>query len=131
MNKILIIEDEKHVAELIASYLMQAGFYTTIAADGVEGLHKAIESQPDLITLDLMLPKMAGEEVCKAIRESKNPKVKDIPIIMITAKATHVDKVVGKVIGGNAYITKPFSPAEVVTEVKKQLKKSQERIKRS
>ena len=86
------------------------------------GLEKARRKSPDVVTLDLNLPKLSGEEVCKAIREDSNKKFASIPIIMLTAKDEDADRVIGKVIGANAYITKPFEPKILLSKIKELLK---------
>ena len=123
MKKILIVEDEKPIQTLLNYNLKQANFETIIAADGVEAILKANVEKPDLILLDLMLPKMDGIEVCKTLRESGI----DIPIIMLTAKGDEFDKVHGLEIGADDYMTKPFSPREVVARVKAVLRRSTDR----
>ena len=120
--KVLVIEDEEDISELIAIRLARRGYYVSLAYDGEHGLAKVRESVPDLIVLDLMLPKMTGEEVCKAIREDETESVSKIPIIMLTAKATHVDRIVGKVIGADSYMTKPFDPDDLLLEIDKHIK---------
>jgi len=115
-KKILVVEDEEDVAELISNWLQRAGWYVAKVHDGVNALDIILKTKPDLITLDLMLPLMTGEEICKTVRENENPKISRIPIIMVTAKATHIDRVVGKVIGADSYIVKPFDPCDIVNE---------------
>ena len=116
---ILVIEDEFSIATLLKYNLEQAGYVVETAADGQEGLEKAIDLQPNLILLDLMLPKLDGMEVCKQIRQqSMNP-----PIIMLTAKDDEFDKVLGLELGADDYMTKPFSPREVLARVKAVLRR--------
>ncbi|MBO2536907.1 response regulator transcription factor [Rummeliibacillus suwonensis] len=119
-NKILVVEDEVSIATLLQYNLKQAGYDVIIANDGLDGLHKAIEEKPDLILLDLMLPKLDGMEVCKELRMKKL----DIPIIMLTAKDDEFDKVLGLELGADDYMTKPFSPREVMARVKAVLRRS-------
>ena len=114
--KILIIEDETAIAELEKDYLELSNFEVTIENDGCEGAARALNEDFDLIILDLMLPNMDGFEICKIIREKKNT-----PIIMVTAKKDDIDKIRGLGLGADDYITKPFSPSELVARVKAHL----------
>lgn len=113
MNKVLIIEDEKAIAELEKDYLELSGFAVEVANDGVEGLMKALKDDYRLVILDLMLPGVDGFEICKAIREEKNT-----PILMVSAKKDDIDKIRGLGLGADDYMTKPFSPSELVARVK-------------
>ena len=113
MNKILIIEDEESIADLEKDYLELSGFEVETASRGDIGLQKALAEEYDLIILDLMLPGMDGFEVCKRIRETK-----DVPILMVSAKKDDIDKIHGLGLGADDYITKPFSPSELVARVK-------------
>lgn len=119
IQRILIIEDEPPVAKLLSMRLRSVGFAVEIASDGEKGITAVMEQTPDLIILDLYLPKVSGEEVCKKIRENADSRIAQIPIIMVTAKDSLSDRIVGKVIGANAYITKPFEFAELVREIKR------------
>lgn len=119
-NTILVVEDELSIATLLQYNLKQAGFDVLIANDGEEGLRKAVENRPSLILLDLMLPKKDGMEVCKELRIQKI----DTPIIMLTAKDDEFDKVLGLELGADDYMTKPFSPREVIARVKAVLRRS-------
>ena len=116
MSKILIIEDEVAIAELQKDYLEINDFEVTIENDGAKGLKSALEEDFDLIILDLMLPGMDGYEICKNIRNEKN-----IPIIIVSAKKDDIDKVRGLGLGADDYMTKPFSPSELVARVKAHL----------
>ena len=116
MSKILIIEDEIEIADLEKDYLELSGFDVSIANDGKKGLVMALTEDFDLIILDLMLPGMDGFEVCKTIREKKN-----VPIIMVSAKKDDIDKIRGLGLGADDYMTKPFSPSEMVARVKAHL----------
>lgn len=116
---ILVIEDEFSIATLLKYNLEQAGYAVETAADGQEGLEKAIDLQPNLILLDLMLPKLDGMEVCKQIRQQRM----NTPIIMLTAKDDEFDKVLGLELGADDYMTKPFSPREVLARVKAVLRR--------
>lgn len=113
MSKILIIEDEEAIADLEKDYLEINEFDVTIENAGDSGLQRALSEDFDLVILDLMLPGMDGFEVCKKIRESKN-----IPILMVSAKKEDIDKIRGLGLGADDYITKPFSPSELVARVK-------------
>ncbi len=113
MSRILIIEDEESIAELEKDYLELSGFDVEIENDGADGLEKALGEDFDLIILDLMLPGMDGFEICKRFREKKNT-----PIIMVSAKKEDIDKIRGLGLGADDYITKPFSPSEMVARVK-------------
>lgn len=112
MNRILIIEDEEAIAELEKDYLEMSGFETTIEADGRKGLERALNEDYALVILDLMLPGLDGFSVCKEIREKKNT-----PIIMVSAKKDDIDKIRGLGLGADDYMTKPFSPSEMVARV--------------
>ena len=113
-SKILIIEDEEAIADLEKDYLELSDFQVTIEHDGTKGLKTALKEDFDLVILDLMLPGMDGFEVCKHIREKKD----DIPILMVSAKKDDIDKIRGLGLGADDYITKPFSPSELVARVK-------------
>ena len=116
MSRILIIEDEVSIAELEKDYLELSGFEVELEADGSKGLERALHEDFDLLILDLMLPGMDGFEICKRFREVKNT-----PIIMISAKKEDIDKIRGLGLGADDYITKPFSPSEMVARVKAHL----------
>jgi two-component system phosphate regulon response regulator PhoB len=122
MRTILIIEDERDLAELVAFNLEKEGYRTVVAADGLAGLEEAGRSNPDLILLDLMLPKLPGTEVCKLLKMSD--KTAGIPVIMLTAKGEEIDKVVGLEVGADDYVVKPFSTRELMLRVKAVLKRS-------
>ena len=113
MGKILIIEDEEAIADLEKDYLELSDFEVEIEHTGNAGLQKALEKDFDLVILDLMLPEMDGFEVCRKIREEKN-----IPILMVSAKKDDIDKIRGLGLGADDYMTKPFSPSELVARVK-------------
>lgn len=116
MSKILIVEDEQSIAELERDYLEINGFEVEIENDGLKGLDKAINENFDLYILDLMLPNVDGFEILRQIREKKNT-----PILMVSAKKDDIDKVRGLGLGADDYITKPFSPSELVARVKAHL----------
>ena len=113
MSKILIVEDEEAIADLEKDYLELSDFDVTIENNGDQGLETALSGDYDLVILDLMLPGIDGFEVCKKIREEK-----DIPIIMVSAKKDDIDKIRGLGLGADDYMTKPFSPSELVARVK-------------
>ena len=115
--KILVVDDEPDAVELVSFNLKAAGFEVVTAADGAEALKRAKEHQPDLLVLDVMLPEVDGLEVCKIIR--RDPAVAHIPIIMLTAKAAEIDRVLGLELGADDYVTKPFSPRELVLRIRK------------
>ena len=118
-KKILIVEDEKNIAQVLAFNLMQAGYDYEIASDGEEGLRKALKGNFDLILLDIMLPKMDGFTVCRGIRMRM-----DTPIIMVTAKEEDVDKILGLDLGADDYVTKPFSINVLLARIKANLRRS-------
>lgn len=116
MSKILIVEDEETIADLEKDYLELSGFEVEVANDGETGLKKALQGEYNLYILDLMLPGVDGFEICKKIREEKNT-----PIIMVSAKKDDIDKIRGLGLGADDYMTKPFSPSELVARVKAHL----------
>lgn len=118
-QKVLIIDDEENVCELISLYFGKAGYDVVCAADGGEGLDKIREQRPDIVILDLMLPGIDGIDVCKEIRKTSN-----IPLIMLTARVDEVDRVLGLEIGADDYVTKPFSPRELLARVKAVLRRA-------
>src|SRR5882672_6819409 len=122
-RKILIIEDESDVADLLALSLRKAGFNTTAAADGASGLQKARDNRPDFIILDLMLPKMSGLDVCRILKG--DVATSHIPILMLTAKAEEIDRIVGLEFGADDYVTKPFSPREVLLRIRAILRRGE------
>ena len=123
MKRILIIEDEESIAELEKDYLELSGFEVEMENEGDEGLKKALDEEYDLFILDLMLPGIDGFEICRRIREKKNK-----PIIMVSAKKEDIDKIRGLGLGADDYITKPFSPSEMVARVKAHLARYQRLI---
>jgi len=114
-RKILIIEDEGDVADLLALNLRNAGYRVSLAVDGATGLQKARDDRPDFIILDLRLPKMSGLEVCKIVK--RDTATAQIPILMLTAKAKEIDRIAGFEFGADDYVTKPFSPREIVLRI--------------
>ncbi|WP_353683707.1 response regulator transcription factor [Thermodesulfovibrio sp. 3907-1M] len=121
-EKILIVEDEKEIADLIAYTLKKENFEVTVALDGEIALKKLRENFFDLVVLDLMLPKIQGLEICKVIRN--NPKMQKTGIIIVTAKGEEFDKVTGLEAGADDYITKPFSPKELLARIKAVLRRT-------
>lgn len=120
MRKVLVVDDESSIVTLLKYNLEEAGFEVITASDGLEGLSKALEENPEVIVLDWMLPHMDGMEVCKELRLKKV----QIPIIMLTAKDEEFDKVLGLELGADDYMTKPFSPREVTARVKAMIRRS-------
>jgi len=124
-ESILVVEDEKDILELVGYNLEQEGYHILKAADGEAALNLARKKHLDLIVLDLMLPKLSGTEVCKTLK--KNEETANIPIIMLTAKTEEIDRVLGFELGADDYVTKPFSPRELVLRVKAVLKRTKEK----
>lgn len=120
-KKILVIEDEDKILQLIKKYLEKEMFSVLTAADGKLGLEKALTEKPDLVVLDLMLPGLSGLDVCREIRKTRKT-----PIIMVTAKTQEIDKLVGLELGADDYITKPFSLAELTARIKAVLRRTTE-----
>ena len=118
-KKILVVEDEKAIADILVFNLQREGYDTLVAYDGADGLHAALEDAPDLILLDVMLPSMDGFAVLKHIREKQ-----DTPIIMLTAREEETDKVLGLELGADDYITKPFSMRELMARVKANMRRT-------
>jgi DNA-binding response OmpR family regulator len=121
--KVLVVDDEPEAVELVEFNLKQGGFDVAVAADGAEALKKARGLMPSLIVLDLMLPEVDGLEVCKMLR--RDSATAKVPIIMLTAKAAEIDRILGLELGADDYITKPFSPRELVLRVKRILQRGQ------
>jgi two-component system, OmpR family, alkaline phosphatase synthesis response regulator PhoP len=119
-NKILVVDDEQSIVTLLKYNLQQAGYEVITALDGEAGKELALSENPDLIILDLMLPKLDGIEVCKQLRQARVM----IPILMLTAKDDELDKILGLELGADDYMTKPFSPREVVARVKAILRRT-------
>jgi len=123
-SKILLVDDEPKVCELIKAYLVKDGYDVIIAADGKTAIEQAQRHKPDLILLDLNLPELDGLEVCRTIRRQSN-----VPIIMLTARDEETDKIVGLELGADDYVTKPFSPRELVARVSAVLRRYREGLK--
>ena len=119
-ERILIVDDEAHIVELVRLYLERDGFRVESASDGAQGLRLALELRPALIILDLMLPEVDGLEVCRRVRADS-----DVPIVMLTARDEDVDKIVGLELGADDYLTKPFNPRELLARVKAILRRTE------
>ena len=119
-KKILIIEDEKSISDIVKFNLVKEGFEVETEFDGLSGLAKALETNPDLILLDVMLPSMDGFQVCRKIRETST-----VPIVMLTAKEEEVDKVLGLELGADDYITKPFGMRELIARIKANIRRTE------
>jgi DNA-binding response OmpR family regulator len=117
--RLLVIEDDPTVAEVVVRYLEREGFYVTAVADGQIGLEKALAEPPDLVVLDLMLPTLSGLEVCRRLRA-----VAPVPVIMLTALGDEADRIAGLELGADDYIAKPFSPRELIARVKAVLRRA-------
>jgi two-component system phosphate regulon response regulator PhoB len=122
-QRILIVEDERDIVQVLEFALRQAGFDTSAAGDGATALGHIREKQPDLVVLDLMLPDLPGIEICRQLKS--NPKTAALPVMMLTARGEEVDRVVGFELGADDYITKPFSVREVVLRIKAILRRNQ------
>ncbi len=116
-KKILVIDDETDIIRLLSFRLAKEGFNVMTAQDGKTGLTMARTERPHLIVLDLTLPELPGEEVCKAVREDDDEALATTPIIMVTAKMSDVDRIIGKSIGANHYITKPFDVEDLLKKI--------------
>lgn len=126
-EKILIVEDEKDIVKILEYNLKKEGFRVITAYDGEDAIDLATREHPDMVLLDLMLPGMDGLEVCKSLKAQN--KSKDIPIIMLTAKSQEADKVLGLELGADDYVTKPFSPRELLARIKAVLRRIKEKDK--
>ena len=123
MKRILLIEDDKDIVELVRYNLEKDGYQVISCADGATGLAQIRKAPPDLLILDLMLPKMSGLEICKEVRKDSN--LNRLPILILTAKGEEADRVVGLELGADDYVTKPFSPRELVARVKALLRRTE------
>ncbi len=121
-SRILVVDDERPIAEILRFNLAKEGYEVDVAYDGKEAVEKARHVNPDLVVLDIMLPSMDGFEVCREIRKSSK-----VPILMLTAKDSEIDKVLGLELGADDYVTKPFSPREIIARVKAILRRAQPR----
>jgi len=122
MHRILVVEDDRDIGELVCRYLVKAGFTAELVTSGAAGLSSIAASPPDLLVLDLMLPHVDGLEICRAVRS--NEKTAAVPIIMLTARAEESERIVGLEIGADDYIAKPFSPNELVARVRALLRRA-------
>ena len=122
-QKVLIVDDEPDVLKLVKYNVTNAGYDVETASDGESGLRKAQEQLPNLILLDVMMPGLDGLEVCKLLK--RDQRTTGIPVIMLTAKAAEIDRIVGLEIGADDYVTKPFSPRELVLRIKKMLQRAE------
>ncbi|MDH4209177.1 MAG: response regulator transcription factor [Anaerolineae bacterium] len=120
MSKVLVVDDDPGIVKLVRAYLEQAGYFVFTAQDGKKALQIARHDKPDLVVLDLMLPEMDGWDVCRALRKES-----DVPIIMLTARVEESDKLIGLELGADDYVTKPFSPRELVARVRSVLRRAQ------
>src|SRR5256714_14348313 len=123
MKRILIIEDDRDIVELVRYNLANEGFQVSSANDGAAGLSTLKKSPPDLLVLDLMLPKLSGLDICREVR--KDESLNRLPILMLTARGDEADRVVGLEMGADDYVTKPFSPRELIARVKALLRRAE------
>lgn len=123
MKRVLVIEDDKDIVELVRYNLEKDGYQVTASADGATGLAQIRKAPPDLLVLDLMLPKLSGLEICKEVR--KDMGLNRLPVLILTAKGEEADRVVGLELGADDYVTKPFSPRELTARVKALLRRSE------
>jgi DNA-binding response OmpR family regulator len=123
MTRVLVVEDDRDIAELVERYLQKAGFSIELLASGHDALKAITDRTPDLLILDLMLPHVDGLEICRAVRS--DPRTAAIPIIMLTARAEESERIVGLEIGADDYVAKPFSPNELVARVRALLRRTQ------
>jgi len=123
MTRILVVEDDRDIAELVDRYLQKAGFSIELLSSGRDALKAIAERTPDLLILDLMLPHVDGLEICRSVRS--DPRTAAIPIIMLTARAEESERIVGLEIGADDYVAKPFSPNELVARVRALLRRTQ------
>jgi len=128
-KKIILVEDDQDITRLVTHYLTKEGYTVRSSPDGIKGLQLIKQEKPDLAILDLMLPEMDGLEVCKRLRA--DPKTSTLPIVVLTAKGEESDKIVGLELGADDYVTKPFSPKELVARVKALLRRSEHPVEES
>jgi phosphate regulon transcriptional regulator PhoB len=121
-TKILVVDDEEKIVKIVSYNLTQEGYQVIIATDGQEALTKAQQENPDLMILDLMLPKVDGLDICRELR--KNSSTSELPIIILSAKEEEIDKILGLELGADDYVTKPFSPRELIARVKAVLRRT-------
>src|SRR5262245_48351160 len=118
-SRVLIVEDDLNVAEVVARYLLREGYQVETASDGAVGLERALADPPDLVVLDLMLPSLSGLEVCRRLRAAA-----PVPVIMLTARGEEADRIAGLELGADDYVAKPFSPRELTARVKAVLRRA-------
>ena len=123
MKRVLIIEDDRDIVELVRYNLANEGFQVNAAFDGSSGLSSLKKTPPDLLLLDLMLPKMSGLDICREVR--KDESLNRLPVLMLTARGDEADRVVGLEMGADDYVTKPFSPRELIARVKALLRRAE------
>jgi two-component system alkaline phosphatase synthesis response regulator PhoP len=121
-SRVLVIEDERDVAELLRYHLAREGYDVRLSASGVEGIREAKESRPDMVLLDIMVPELNGWEVCRRLKQ--DPDLRGIPVIMVTGRVEEGDKVLGFEMGADDYVTKPFSPRELLARVRAVMRRS-------
>ena len=119
-SRVLIVEDDPNVSEVVARYLLREGYQVETASDGAVGLERALADPPDLVVLDLMLPSLSGLEFCRRLRD-----VAPVPVIMLTARGEEADRIAGLELGADDYVAKPFSPRELTARVKEVLRRAQ------
>ncbi len=124
--RILIIDDDPHIREVVRFALEKAGFATAEAADGRQALERFAALAPDLVVLDVLMPEMDGTRVCRALRARARPGAAPVPIVFLTSKDSELDRVLGLELGGDDYVTKPFSPRELVARLRAVLRRSRE-----
>src|SRR2546425_552852 len=117
--RVLVVEDDPNVGEVVARYLQREGYEVEVVADGAEGLERALTALPDLVVLDLMLPSLDGLEVCRRLRSAA-----PVPVIMLTARGEEADRIAGLELGADDYVAKPFSPRELTARVKAVLRRA-------
>jgi two-component system, OmpR family, alkaline phosphatase synthesis response regulator PhoP len=123
MTRILVVEDDRDIADLIGHYIAKAGWEAHVVASGADGLADARRRQPDCVVLDVMLPGIDGLQVCRALRS--DPETAAVPIIMLTARAEEADRIAGLELGADDYLAKPFSPGELIARIRALLRRSQ------
>ena len=122
---ILVIEDDRDILEILTYSLGEAGYDVLTAEDGELGLRLALQKRPNLVLLDVGLPKIGGLDVCRALRENPDKSIAKIPIVMLTALTSDVDRVIGKVLGANSYLNKPFSSVELIDHISRHIHAAQ------
>ena len=126
MKTILVVDDEENIRDLATMYLQKEGYAVITAVDGEEGLEAARSKKPDLVVLDVMMPRMDGLDVCRALRRES-----DVPVLMLTARSDDIDRIVGLELGADDYMGKPFNPRELTARVKAILRRAEGAIRAS